>query len=51
VTAPSWFQSHVRDEHGTFSWLLEALLERAEFEIVGRDIRRGIYATYVCVAR
>lgn len=41
-------EQHVRDEHSTFSWLLEPLLERAGFEILERDVRRGIYATYVC---
>ena len=41
-------EAHVRDEHSTFSWLLEALLERSGFELVERDVHRGIYATYVC---
>ena len=41
-------EQHVRDEHSTFAWLHEALLERAGFEIVERDVRGGIYATYVC---
>jgi SAM-dependent methyltransferase len=41
-------ETHVRDEHSTFAWLQEALLEHAGFEIVERDIRGGIYATDVC---
>ncbi len=41
-------ETHVRAENSTFSWLLEVLLERAGFEIREREIRRGIYATYVC---
>lgn len=41
-------ETHVRDEHSTFAWLQEALLEHAGFEVVERDIRGGIYATYVC---
>jgi SAM-dependent methyltransferase len=41
-------ETHLRDEHSTFAWLHEALLERAGFEIVERDVRGGIYATYVC---
>ena len=41
-------ETHVQDEHSTFSWLLAALLEHAGFEIVERDVRSGIYATYVC---
>lgn len=40
-------KQHVRDEHSTFSWLLEPLLEHAGFEIVERDVRGGIYTTYV----
>jgi hypothetical protein len=27
------FEEHVRDEHSTFSWLLEPMLHRAGFEI------------------
>ena len=41
-------ETHVRDEHSTFAWLLEPLLERAGFEILERDVRGGIYAGYVC---
>lgn len=41
-------EAHVRDEHSTFSWLLELLLARVGFEILERDVRRSIYATYVC---
>jgi SAM-dependent methyltransferase len=41
-------ETHVRDEHSTFAWLQGALLEHAGFEIVERDVRSGIYATYVC---
>lgn len=40
--------AHVREEHSTFSWLLDELVRRARFEILERDIGRGIYATYVC---
>jgi SAM-dependent methyltransferase len=41
-------EQHVRDEYSTFAWLLESLLEHAGFEILERDVRGGIYATYVC---
>lgn len=44
-------EEHVRNEHSTFAWLLEPLLERSGFEIVEHDLRRGIYATYVCSRR
>jgi hypothetical protein len=40
-------ETHVRDEHSTFAWLQESLLEHAGFEVVERDVRSGIYATYV----
>ena len=51
TSAEGWtrteLETHVRDEHSTFAWLHEALLEHAGFEIVERDVRSGIYATYV----
>jgi len=41
---------HVRDEHSTFTWLLEPMLERVGFEIRDRSLsRNGIYAAYTCV--
>jgi SAM-dependent methyltransferase len=42
-------EAHVRDEHSTFSWLLEPMLEHAGFEI--RDSRYSnsrTYGRYVC---
>ena len=41
-------EEHVRDEHSTFTWLLEPLLAHAGLEILERDVDGGIYATYVC---
>jgi SAM-dependent methyltransferase len=41
-------EEHVRSEHSTFAWLLDPLLEHSGFEVVERDVWRGIYATYVC---
>lgn len=43
-------ETHVRDEHSTFTWLLEPMLERAGFDV--KDARYGpgrVYAAYVCV--
>ena len=40
-------ETHVRHEHSTFAWLQESLLEHAGFEIFERDVRDGIYATYL----
>jgi putative AdoMet-dependent methyltransferase len=45
-----FFEEHVRNEHSTYSWLLEAMLERVGFEI--RDAKydpRKAYAAYTCV--
>lgn len=45
-------ESHVREEHSTFTWLLEPMLERAGFEIRVRDVSASrTYASYVCVRR
>lgn len=41
-------ETHLRTEHSTFTWLLEPLLAHAGLETVERDVRGGIYATYVC---
>jgi SAM-dependent methyltransferase len=53
--AEGWTRSelaeHVRDEYSTFSWLLEPLLAHAGLELLERDVRGGIYATYVCARR
>jgi SAM-dependent methyltransferase len=43
-------EAHLRDEHSTFTWLLEAMLERARFEIRDADYDdRRVFARYVCV--
>jgi SAM-dependent methyltransferase len=44
-------ETHVRDEHSTFTWLLEPMLERAGFEIREADRRARTYAAFVCVRR
>lgn len=52
TTAEGWtrneLEEHVRGEYSTFAWLLESLLAHAGFEVLEREIRGGIYATYVC---
>lgn len=45
----SELEEHVREEHSTFTWLLEPMLERAGFEIRDADYRGTSYAAYVCV--
>ncbi len=42
---------HVRTEFSTFTWLLEPMLDAAGFDVIDRDVRRGIYATYTCLRR
>jgi SAM-dependent methyltransferase/ribosomal protein S18 acetylase RimI-like enzyme len=43
-------EMHVRDEHSTFTWLLEPMLGRAGFEIVDSAYAPiGAYADYTCV--
>jgi SAM-dependent methyltransferase len=48
----SELETHLRDEHSTFSWLLEPMIERAGFEIERADYGQLlVYADYVCVKR
>jgi SAM-dependent methyltransferase len=49
-TAPELCE-HVQGEFSTYSWLLEVMLERTGFEILDRQVRRSIYATYTCQRR
>jgi cyclopropane fatty-acyl-phospholipid synthase-like methyltransferase len=45
-------EAHVRDEHSTFTWLLEPMLERGGFEILDAAYASvGAYAAYTCVRR
>ncbi len=42
----------MREEHSTFSWLLEPMLERAGFNIRDVDFSASrTYAAYTCVKR
>lgn len=43
-------ETHLREEHSTFSWLLELMLQRAGFEI--RHVEHGesrVHSAYTCV--
>jgi FkbM family methyltransferase len=43
---------HVRDEHSTFTWLLEPMIERAGLDIVdARYSTCGVFARYLCAKR
>jgi hypothetical protein len=39
---------HVREEHSTFGWIVEGMLQRAGFEIVEADYLTPESAQYVC---
>ena len=39
---------HVRTEHSTYRWLLEAILTRTGFDILDVSYRRGAYGDYLC---
>jgi cyclopropane fatty-acyl-phospholipid synthase-like methyltransferase len=43
------FATHVRDEHSTFAWILEGLIERTGFRIVSAEKEDPAYADYLCV--
>ncbi len=41
-------EEHVRDEHSTFTWVLEPMMERSGFEIAGAERSEdGVFAKYV----
>jgi ubiquinone/menaquinone biosynthesis C-methylase UbiE len=43
-------ETHLREEHSTFTWLFEAMLAHAGFKIVEADYdASGVYAGYTCV--
>lgn len=48
----SELETHLRDEHSTFTWLLEPMLERAGFEITDASYSDShVFAAYVCRRR
>lgn len=42
-------ETHVREEHSTFSWLLEPMLQRCGFKIEVAEHRGSIYSAYTCI--
>jgi putative AdoMet-dependent methyltransferase len=44
-------ETHIRDEHSTYAWIMEGLLERAGFEIETVDYQQGFLATYLCTRK
>jgi hypothetical protein len=46
------FAEHVRDEHSTYTWLLEPAIERAGFDIVDASYSASaVFARYLCRRR
>ena len=44
-------EEHVRDEHSTFTWILEPMIERCGFQIESREHSQdGIFAEYIARA-
>lgn len=44
--------THVREEHSTYGWLLEPMLERAGFEIRDAEYATSqVFAAFTCVKR
>ena len=41
-------ETHIRDEHSTYAWVMEGLLERAGFCIDSAEYADGFGATYIC---
>ena len=45
------FEMHVREEHSTFAWIIEAMLTRSGFDIVESNYQSPTYAEYLCIKR
>ncbi|MBF2004391.1 MAG: methyltransferase domain-containing protein [Chlorogloeopsis fritschii C42_A2020_084] len=43
------YQMHVREEHSTFAWIIEAMLRRAGFEITEANYLTPTAAEYICI--
>lgn len=39
--------THVREEHSTYGWVLEGLIERSGFRLIGADYANGVYGRYL----
>jgi ubiquinone/menaquinone biosynthesis C-methylase UbiE len=45
----SELETHLREEHSTFNWLLEPMIERAGFTIRDGQYQDSIYSAYTCI--
>lgn len=43
------FEMHVREEHSTYAWVLESMLERVGFVIEEKNYFSPTYAHYLCI--
>lgn len=43
------FEMHVREEHSTFAWVLEEMIEQAGFKVTEANYHTPTYAEYLCV--
>jgi putative AdoMet-dependent methyltransferase len=41
-------ETHIRDEHSTYDWILEEMIKRNRFEIVNKHTNDGMIVTYLC---
>lgn len=39
---------HIKNEHSTYDWIMDGLLERAGFEIKTKEIQDGVIIKYLC---
>jgi cyclopropane fatty-acyl-phospholipid synthase-like methyltransferase len=44
-------EAHIRQEFSTYDWILDGLLERANFEIISKTIHEGVIGHYLCRKR
>jgi putative AdoMet-dependent methyltransferase len=44
-------ESHVRDEHSTFHWIMTGMIERAGFQILKCEFKEGFITEYLCRRR
>lgn len=45
---PAYTASHIKNEHSTFAWVMEGMIDRAGFKIEKADYKDGFIAAYLC---
>lgn len=41
-------ETHVRQEFSTYDWIMDGLLERAQFRIMSKVLQEGVIGRYLC---